>query len=78
MTTEQLNEHYAIVGLWWKPNKYGLQFFRQPGIFHTIQDALNEITKISHFNNFGGIYQITTSHTKYELIDLFQMKLKQV
>lgn len=76
MKTEQLNEHYSIVALFWKPDN-GVKFLRQPGIFHTIQDVLNEIVRISHFNTTGK-YQIVTPYSKYEVIDLFQMKLKEI
>ena len=74
-TTQQLNER-QYVRISWKPET-GTMFTLQPGIFHTIQEALVEITKISHFNT-TGTYNIITPYEKYEVTDLFQMKCKKI
>jgi len=76
MKTEELNAWYVIVRISWKP-KNGIRFILQPGIFHTIQEALIEIAKISHFNTTGE-YCITTPYGCYEVTDVFQMKVKKV
>jgi len=70
MKTEELNEIYSLVAIKWND-------IPQPGIFHTIQDALIEIAKISHFNTTGKYY-IITPYCKYEVTDIFQMKLKKI
>lgn len=76
MKTEQLNEWYNKVTIQWKP-KHGIKFINQPGIFHSIQEALIEIAKISNFN-ITGTYHIITPYAKYEVTDIFQMKLKEI
>lgn len=76
MKTEELNVFYPMIALFWKPGN-GIKFFRQPGIFHTIQEALTRVAKISHFNT-NGTYHIVTPYAKYEVTDLFQMKLKKI
>jgi len=76
MTATELNERYPIVRILWKPDG-GIKFIYQPGIFHTIQDALIEIAKISNFN-ITGIYHIVTPYSTYEITDIFQMKLNKI
>lgn len=70
MKIEQLNEYYNRVTIKWND-------IPQPGIQHTIQEALVEIAKISNFNT-TGTYHIITPYAKYEITDIFQMKLKQI
>jgi len=76
MKTEELNEQYSIVYIKWKPNN-GIKFIPQPGMFHTIQEALIEIAKLSQFNTTGQ-YHIITPYCKYEVIDTFKMKIKKI
>jgi len=70
MKTTELNEIYNLVTIKWNN-------IPQPGIFHTIQDALIEIAKISNFNTTGK-YHIVTPYCKYEVTDIFQMKCKRI
>ena len=76
MIIAELNDRYPMVRILWKPDG-GIKFIYQPGIFHTIKDALIEIDKIFKFN-ITGTYHIVTPYSTYEIIDIFQMKLRKL
>jgi len=67
----ETNEYYSCVYVKWNN-------IIQAGTYcHTIKEALKIIKILSDYNN-TGTYHIITPYCKYEIIDLFTMKIKKV
>jgi len=70
MNKEELNKRYSRIFIRWQ-NQI------QPGVFHTINEALQDIKKTNSFNRTGQ-YHIVTPYCKYIVTDPDKMELKKI